>query len=335
MGLTISKSIKSLKTSIIPKNGFWPFLRTNMAYISLFLLVIIFRIWAGPNFLSLRNWTFIAQQAPVLMTLAIAQTFAITGGFIDLSVGSVVGLSCYLSALGLSYFGPPGLLLGLLAATLVGLLNGAIFSFLKIPSFITTLATMVIIRASVLIISNGKAIYIAEGLVTRGLSAEWLTSLGRFPKILIPTGIVIVFAWVMYTKTVFGRDLQAIGGNEIIVGLFGVSITKFKLFIFSFIGFIVGIGSLINLARIGAATPVTGQGLELDVISAVVLGGTPLTGGYGSIPKTVVGTISLVVLANGLTIAGVPPSWNNVARGLLLIIAVAISLDRKKIGVVK
>ena len=134
MGQMISERIESLRNSIIPKNGFWKFIRTNMAYISLFILIIAFRIWAGPNFLSVRNWTFISQQAPVLMTLAIAQTFAITGGFIDLSVGSVVGLSCYVSALGLSYFGPPGMLLGLLAATVVGLLNGAIFSFLKSSS---------------------------------------------------------------------------------------------------------------------------------------------------------------------------------------------------------
>lgn len=314
---------------------FWRFLKANLAYISLVVLIVLFAIAGGSSFLSWRNWTYIVQQAPVLMTLAIAETIVITGGFIDLSVGSVLGLATYSAALGVSLFGPAGLLLAPIVGLLVGILNGTVFAYLKIPSFITTLATMVMIRASVHIISDGRAIYIAEGLESRGLSASWLTSLGKFPWIIIIGLIIVAIAWTIYNKTVFGRNLKAIGGNETVVGLFGVSIPRFKVKAFALAGLFVGIASLLNLARIGAATPVTGEGLELDAISAVVLGGTPLTGGYGSILKTAVGAISLVVLANGLTIAGVPPSWNNMARGALLIVAVAIALERKKIGVVK
>lgn len=269
------------------------------------------------------------------MTLAIAETIVITGGFIDLSVGSVLGLATYSAALGVGLFGPAGLLLAPIVALIVGVLNGTIFAYLKIPSFITTLATMVMIRASVHIISDGRAIYIAEGLQSRGLSASWLTSLGKFPWVIVIGLAIVAVAWTIYNKTVFGRDLKAIGGNEAVVALFGVSVPLFKVRAFALAGLFVGIASLLNLARIGAATPVTGEGMELDAISAVVLGGTPLTGGYGSVLKTAIGAISLVVLANGLTIAGVPPSWNNMARGALLIIAVAIALDRKKIGVVK
>lgn len=332
---TILKWSAPLRESFSFKNGFGEFVRKNLAYISFIFLIILFRIWAGPNFTSLKNWSFIAQQAPVLITLAIAETFVITGGFIDLSVGSVVGITCYVAALGIQHFGPGGLLLGLVVATAVGFLNGAIFAYFKIPSFVTTLATLTIIRAALLIISNGQAVYISEGLGTSGLSAEWLTSLGRYPKIIFVVAIIIFITWVIYNKTVFGRNLKGIGGNENVVGLFGISLPRFKFLTFGFVGLVVGVASLINLARVGAATPVTGQNMELDAISAVVLGGTPLTGGYGSILKTVMGAISLVVLSNGLTLAGVPPSWNNVARGLLLIIAVAIALDRKKIGTVK
>lgn len=313
----------------------WALIRNNISYLSLIILIIIFRIWAGPNFLSLKNWSYIAQQVPVLAVLSMAETFAITGGFIDLSVGSVLGMVAYVAAFSIQKFGPIGLISGLLVGTLIGLLNGAIFSYLRIPSFITTLATQVILRASLYLISGGSAVYIAEGLVTKGFSAEWLTNMGRFPYVFIIAFVVAIICYVIYNHSVFGWNLKAIGGNETVVKLFGVNLSLFKLRTFGIVGFFVGIAGLLNLARVGAATPVSGQGMELDAISAVVLGGIPLTGGYGSIVKTFIGSVSLVVLANGLTLAGVPPSWNNVARGLLLIVAVAIALDRKKIGVVK
>lgn len=329
------KSLKKVREQAFNSKNYNFYIKNNLAYIALIILIISFRIWAGPRFLSITNLKMIAQQSPVLIILAIAETFIITGGFIDLSIGSSVGLSVYIAALGLQAFGPAGLILGLVVSVFVGFLNGVIFSYLKIPSFITTLATMVIIRAVIHLISGGRAIYIVEGLKTAGLQAEWLTRIGRFPEIFILAIFILGIAWLIYNKAVFGRNIKAIGGNENVVGLFGVSVSRYKVLIFSFAGFIVGLGSILNLGRVGAATPVTGEGIELDVISAVVLGGTPLSGGYGSIAKTAVGATSLVILANGLTIAGVPPSWNNIARGLMLIIAIAIALDREKIGIIK
>src|SRR5690606_38944854 len=115
---------------------FWKYLKQNLAYISLVVLIVLFTITGGDNFLSWRNWTYIVQQEPVLMTLAIAETIVITGGFIDLSVRSVLGLATYSAALGVGLFEPAGLLLAPIVALIVGVLNGTIFAYLKIPSFI-------------------------------------------------------------------------------------------------------------------------------------------------------------------------------------------------------
>jgi len=155
------------------------------------------------------------------------------------------------------------------------------------------------------------------------------------PDLLIAALGISVVCWVVYNKTVFGDDLKAMGGNEQAVGLFGVNLKQRRVIVFVVTGIVTGLASLVSLARFGAATPVRGTGLELEAISAVVLGGTPLTGGYGSIAKTVVGATALVVLSSGLTIADLPPSWNDVVRGMLLIIAIGIALDRRKIGNVK
>jgi len=141
--------------------------------------------------------------------------------------------------------------------------------------------------------------------------------------------------WVVYEKTVFGQQLKALGGNEKVLRLTGISVNWFKIQVFAAAGFMVGLASFINLARSGAATVQAGEMLELDAIAAVALGGTVLTGGYGSVLKTVVGALTLTIVANGLTIAGVPPSWSRIARGILLITAIAISLNRKQIDVVK
>jgi ribose transport system permease protein len=153
--------------------------------------------------------------------------------------------------------------------------------------------------------------------------------------VVVVVAVVSVMALVVNNFSVFGRDLKAIGGDERIAARGGVNVTQRKILVFVLSGGLAGLASVMSLAQYGAAGPQSGLGSELDAISAVVLGGTPLTGGHGSIAKSVVGALALTTLADGLVIAGVPPSWNNVVRGALLIVAIAIALDRRKIGVVK
>jgi ribose/xylose/arabinose/galactoside ABC-type transport system permease subunit len=308
--------------------------RDNAAYIALSLLVLVFWVAAGDRFMSARNWTYIAAQAPVLVIVAVAETYLITAGFIDLSVGSLLGVASFSAAWGVQYYGLWALSFGLVVGLCGGLINGTIFAYVRIPSFIVTLGMMVMLRAALQIVSGGEAIYLSDQASAITGYAKF-DALGRFPTILLVSLAICAVGWLIYNKTVFGDDLKAMGGSERAVGLFGVKLNQRRVMVFAVGGLVVGLASLINLARIGAATPVTGTGMELEAISAVVLGGTPLTGGYGSIAKTVIGATALVVLSSGLTISGIPPSWNDVVRGLLLIVAIGIALDRRKIGTVK
>jgi ribose/xylose/arabinose/galactoside ABC-type transport system permease subunit len=304
----------------------------NVAYLAFALLVIVFWLLGGNRFMSMTNWQLILEQVPVLGILAIGMTFVITGGFIDLSVGSVLGLAALCGAKGGQRFGAPGLLFGVLIGIGIGVVSGALFARLRIPSFVVTLAGLTIVRAVVAIASGGFAVYIDQ---TGGSRLAFMSKLGQFPWVVLVLLVIAVAATLIYNYGVFGRNLKAIGGDERIVARSGVNVAGYKIAVFALSGLLAGLASIIALAQYGAAGPQTGTGLELDAISAVVLGGTPLSGGHGSVPKTLVGALALVTLADGLTIAGVPPSWNNVVRGGLLIVAIAIALDRRKIGVVK
>ncbi len=315
-------------------------LRDYVPFIAIALVILLFWAISGDRFMSVRNWTFIAQQTPVLMLLAFAQLMIITTGSIDISIGSSLAFSAFLGALGMLWLGDVGLIFGIFAGGLVGMINGAVIASLKIPSFVTTLAMLIIVRAAVIIISAGTAIYLTDSSISGGTNissvfAPWLLSLGQFPAIVIVAAIVAILMWILYEKTAFGQQLRAVGGNEKVLRLVGINVTLFKIKVFTVAGLMVGLTACLNLARAGAATPQAGLMIELDAIAAVALGGTPLTGGYGSVVKTIIGALTLTIVRNGLTIAGVPPSWSQVALGLLLIAAIAISLNRSKVDVVK
>lgn len=314
--------------------GFSPsrFLAKNIAYVAFILLVVFFSFAAGDKFLTWRNWSLILEQMPVLTLLALGMTFVITAGFIDLSVGSAIGMAALIGALAAERMGPVGVIFGVLTGVAIGYVNGVLFNYLKIPSFIVTLATMVILRALVAIISGGFAVYLDQA---NAPGLEIISWIGRFPQVAIITVIVAAILTVIYNRGIFGQNLKAIGGDERAVARFGVNVGKYRILAMMLSGLMVGLGSVVSLAQFGAAGPLTGTGAELEAISAVVLGGTPLTGGYGSTVKTVIGALALVVLADGLTLMGVGPSWTSVVRGVILIVAVAVALERGKIGIVK
>ena len=145
----------------------------------------------------------------------------------------------------------------------------------------------------------------------------------------------MVVCQVIYRLTPFGRYVQGIGGNERVALLSGVPVDRTKTLIFVLSGLMAGLGGLVTAARLGAGTPQAGTGFELDVISAVVIGGTPLTGGIGNMYSTAVGALVISTLSNGLVILGVPSEVQTVIKGIVLVLAVFISLDRRKIGIIK
>jgi ribose/xylose/arabinose/galactoside ABC-type transport system permease subunit len=299
--------------------------------VGLLLLLCLGFALTSDRFLTVNNGLIILQQSAVLLVAAVAMTFVIVSGSIDLSVGSVVALS----ALGAAALSPEMGVWAILPAVgigvLCGLLNGVLFSYGKIPSFIVTLGTMVIFRGLVLLYTKGAPVSIAGRdflLLYTG------RSLG-VPNAVIIAVLATLVAAVIFNHTVFGREVRAVGGGERVALLSGIRVDRVKLWVFVLCGALCGLAGLLQSARTMAATAQLAQGLELDVIAAVVVGGTPLTGGIGRIRGTVLGVLIIAILSNGMNMTGVDPYLQNILKGLVLIVAVFLTIDRSKISIIK
>ncbi|WP_449279074.1 ABC transporter permease [Leucobacter sp. GX24907] len=296
-------------------------------YAALIVLFLLFTVLKGQTFIAPSNLLVILQQSVVLAIVAYGMTFVITSGSIDLSVGSVVGLSGVVTALvGLEH-GALGLVVGAAVGALAGLINGVVFAFARVPSFIVTLGMLQAARGLTILISGGSS----KPMPTEG----FLPWLGVMPGIIIVGIVVTLLAGFLFQFTVFGRRVRAIGGNERVATLAGVPSRQTKVWIFVLSGLLAGIGGAILAARLGTGSPIAGTTFELDVIAAVVIGGTPLTGGLGRISGTVVGALIISMLSNGLVLIGVGDAEQTIVKGVVLAVAVFISLDRSKIGIIK
>lgn len=308
-------------------------LRRYKKYIPIIMLAAlsVFFTILQPRFFSFRNAMIIAQQSAVLLSAALGMTFVIVGGSIDLSVGSILALSALATATVSQYIGVWAFLPALLVGTCCGLLNGIIFAKGKVPSFIATMGTMTAFRGIVLYFTKGAPVEIYNDYFLDVFSGRTF----GIPHSGILVLIAIVIAWIMYNKTVFGREVQAIGGGEKVAKLSGIKIDRVKLKMYVMLGILCGFAGLLQGARVMAATAQLGIGLELDVIAAVVVGGTPLTGGVGSIRGTILGTLIIAVLSNGMNMISVDPYFQDIIKGVVLIAAVYITIDRTKIGIIK
>jgi ribose/xylose/arabinose/galactoside ABC-type transport system permease subunit len=297
-------------------------------FLALILLLVGFGIAESERFLTVRNAQIILLQSAVLIIVGLGMTFVIIAGSIDLSVGSLVAVAAMLSAAAANQSGlVGGLTVALLVGAVAGLVNGLVFTVLRVPSFIATLGMLSVARGFTIIYSGGAPIPIQDtGQVLR---------LGTWPAPVFVAALAVVVCQVIYRLTPFGRYVQGIGGNERVALLSGVPVDRTKTLIFVLSGLMAGLGGLVTAARLGAGTPQAGTGFELDVISAVVIGGTPLTGGIGNMYSTAVGALVISTLSNGLVILGVPSEVQTVIKGIVLVLAVFISLDRRKIGIIK
>jgi ribose/xylose/arabinose/galactoside ABC-type transport system permease subunit len=297
-------------------------------FLALILLIVGFGIAESERFLTVRNAQIILLQSAVLVIVGLGLTFVIIAGSIDLSVGSLVAVAAMLSAAAANQWGLAGALtVALLVGAAAGLVNGLVFTVLRVPSFIATLGMLSVARGLTIIYSDGAPIPIQD--------AGRVLSLGTWPEPVFVAALAVVVCQVIYRLTPFGRYVQGIGGNERVALLSGVPVDRTKTLIFVFSGLMAGLGGLVTAARLGAGTPQAGTGFELDVISAVVIGGTPLTGGIGNMYSTAVGALVISTLSNGLVILGVPSEVQTVIKGVVLVLAVFISLDRRKIGIIK
>ena len=289
-------------------------------------MIVFFAITARERFVSTNNLLVLIQQSAIIAIPAFGVTLVIIAGSIDLSIGSVVALTGVVVAVVDRAVGPvPGIFAALLVGIGAGLFNGVGFSIFKVPSFMVTLGMLSIARGLTIIVSASQPINVSSTI----------QAIGRLPGILVLFAICFVGAAVLLNYTAFGRQAVAIGGQERVARLSGVPITRLKVLLFVFSGFMAAVGGIALAGRVGAATPTAGVGLELACITAVVLGGTPLTGGIGSMVNTVVGAFIISILLNGMVILGVPSELQLVVQGLVLVGAVYLSLERVKIGIIK
>lgn len=299
--------------------------------VGLLLVLCLGFALTSDRFLTVNNGLIILQQSAVLLVAAVAMTFVIVSGSIDLSVGSVVALSALGAAALSPEMGVWAILPAVAIGVLCGLLNGLLFAYGKIPSFIVTLGTMVIFRGLVLLYTKGAPVSISD---RDFLLLYTSRSLGIPNAVLIAIAATLVAA-LIFNHTVFGREVRAIGGGERVALLSGIRVDRVKLWVFVLCGALCGLAGLLQSARTMAATAQLAQGLELDVIAAVVVGGTPLTGGVGRIRGTVLGVLIIAILSNGMNMTGVDPYLQNILKGLVLIVAVFLTIDRSKISIIK
>lgn len=300
--------------------------------IALIILMAVITI-INSNFLTANNLLNLLLQVTSNALIAFGMTFVILTGGIDLSVGSILALSSALTA-GLLGSGMPvtlAILISLILGCILGMMNGLLISYGKLAPFIVTLATMTIFRGATLVYTNGNPI-------TKGLSDTFLFQfLGQGYIVGIPFPVIIMFIvfivfivlYVLLHKTAFGKSVYAIGGNEKAAYISGVKLNKVKIIIYSISGIMASISGLIITSRLSSAQPTAGASYEMDAIAAVVLGGTSLSGGKGRILGTLIGALIIGVLNNGLNIIGVSAFWQQVVKGVVILIAVLI--DRFKV----
>ncbi|NLS07245.1 ABC transporter permease [Rhizobium sp. P32RR-XVIII] len=302
-------------------------------FFPILLLLVLAGIFtlASPRFLQFNNMMIVSQQAVVLLVAALGMTFVIIAGSIDLSVGAIVALSALVAAVTSSTLGVFAIIPACAVGVLCGTINGTIVAKGKVPSFIVTLGAMVIYRGIVLFFTRGAPVSIEDEMFLDVYSGRT----AGIPHSLLIAIVMIVVAAVMLNLTVFGREVRAIGGGERIALLTGIRVDRVKIAIFALLGFLCGVAGLLQSARAMSATAQLGEGLELDAIAAVVVGGTPLTGGIGSLQGTILGALIITILSNGMNIVGVDPYFQNLVKGLVLVLSVFVTIDRKKIGIIK
>ncbi len=294
------------------------------------VMCIIFALLT-PYFLTTKNFVNIGQTLAVVGIVAIGETLVLISGGVDISVGSVAALSGVVTSL----FWDNGILpiwgcvaMGLLSGSMVGLVNGLIVTRLKINPLITTLGMFSVIRGLAFVLTGGQM---------NQLNNEQFQLLGRGDIGGVPVSLILMlllFAFFIFVlrKTAFGRDLYAIGGNPVASRLAGIPVRRYSLFIYVVCGFLAALGGLVLASQLAAGTPQAATGLEFTVIAAVILGGTSLAGGKGTLIGSLIGVFILRTLDNGLILTGVSSYYQEVARGLVLLLAVGFDQIRIRFG---
>ena len=307
------------------------------ALIILFLLVVAFTI-VTPDFLTVNNLVNILRQYSVLMILAVGQTLVIVSRGIDLSVASNAALSGSVMGVAYAYWAwpePASLLVGLAAGVAVGAFNGFVITRLDVPDFIATLGTFVAVRGIALLVTDGLPVPDFERAVEGRTLPTTISTLGvdsvlGMPLIAVVALVCALIGGFILARTRLGRTAYAIGGNTEAARMSGIKVERSKMWIYVVSGLLAAVGGFMLTGRQASANALMGEGLELQSIAAVVIGGTNLFGGEGRMSGTVIGVLIIGVLSNGLSIAGVAEFWQRVVNGLIIVAVVALDQWRRR-----
>lgn len=320
------------------KQEFRAYLVKFQSLIALFIMCLVLGILSDKFFTVANGWN-VMRQISVNICVSVGMTLVVLTAGIDLSVGSILAFCGAVSAsllksgieipslnlfIGFTLFG--GIVVGLLTGSLLGAFNGWTITRFKVPPFVATLAMLTIARGLTMLWTGGFPI--------SGLGENFtILGTGWFLGIPVPvwiSGVVVLISIGITNKTKLGRYIYAIGGNENAARLSGINIKRVKIIVYSLAGMLAAVGGLIVTSRLDSAQPNAGMSYELDAIAAVVIGGTSLSGGKGTILGTVLGAVIIGVLNNGLVLLDVSPFWQQVVKGLVILLAVVIDRSGSK-----
>jgi inositol transport system permease protein len=304
----------------------------------IFIALCIILSIVEPAFRSMRNVTNVIRQVSIIGIVSMGVTFAIITTGIDLSSGSMIALiSVVIASTSQNAVNPDqpisvvmpiviAVLISVVLGTLLGSINGSLTAFGKIPPFIATLGMMTVARGAAALFTQGRPVGDLKDAFT-------FIGTGSFLKIPLPIWIYIamaVLSHILLSKTKFGRHVFAIGGNEQAARICGINVEKTLVKVYAYAGFLTAVSAILLTARTSAGNPTYGVSYELDAIASTVIGGTSLSGGIGSIPFCVIGALIIGVLNNGMDLLGVNAYWQQIAKGIIIVVAVLIDARKQK-----
>ncbi|MDD3840477.1 MAG: ribose ABC transporter permease [Clostridia bacterium] len=310
-------------------DGILTFLKDNLGILIGFFIICTFLAIISPVFLTQKNLLNVLRQVSTNLYIACGMTIIIILGGIDLSVGSVIALSGVVTGGLIAFDGysvVSAIIMGLIAGTLIGAINGFVLAKTTIPPFIVTLATMNIARGASYVYTDGQPIRVMSddfNFIGSGY-------LGQIPMPVIYLIVILFICIIIMYKTKLGRYIYAVGGNRQAAEFSGIKINRVIFFAYTLAGLLASISGIVLASRMFSGQPTAGQGAEMDAIAAVVLGGTSMSGGVGKIGGTVIGGLIIGVLNNGLNLMGVNSFWQYIVKGLVILIAVYVDYVKEQ-----
>lgn len=321
------------------KTDIWKLLLEGRAFFALIAIIVVFSV-LSPRYFTLGNFLIMSSHVAIFGLLSVGMLLVILNGGIDLSVGSTLALSgvfagflmqgIELQALGVILYLPlwAVVILTLCVGAGVGLVNGVLIAFMKVPAFVATLGTLYVARGIALLMTNGLTYNNLGGAPELGNTGfDWLgfNRIFDIPISVIVLAIVSILAAFLLTRTSFGRWLYASGGNERAADLSGVPVKRVQIIVYMLSGACAAIAGLVLSSQLTSAGPTAGMTYELTAIAAVVIGGAALTGGRGTVQGTLLGAFVIVFLSDGLVIIGVSVYWQTVFTGSVIVLAVLLN----------